>query len=159
MKIFLISTLIFSAIVVANSATPVPTNKFQVCLDGIGTTVNQLKEGIQFGREKNFLDMAKDLMRGGADGIRSYESCHAVETKDWLSWLDIHVSETVRHCAQDGLVALADLAFSVGDIHKHAPQEKVLQDFLVLIRKLQDTLHVCFPNGHSYNFVDQLFGF
>lgn len=159
MKILLLSTLLFSAIIAAQSAAPVEANQFQVCLNDISTAVEKLKEAYQTGRAKNFLDMAKYFMEGGANGIQSYESCHAVQTPDWLGWLDLHVSETVRHCAQDGLVALGELAFSVSDISKHAPQEKILQDFLILIRKLEDVLTVCFPNGHSYNFLDKLSGF
>merc|ERR1712194_735190 len=128
MKIILLSALFLLVVIAAQPAKPTPPNKFQVCLDDINLTVNDLSIGLR-SVSYGILDAAKWFMRSGAEGIQSYESCHAVQTQDWLAWVDTHVSETVRHCAQDGLVALGELAFSVRDITKHAPQEKILQDF------------------------------
>merc|ERR1712110_26134 len=94
----LIFALLGLTLTAAVSESKGTNNALDTCLKNIKTEAHENLQALNFGLNKNWLDMAKHILTSGADAIESYELCTKVQMQDALDWVSGNCSQAVQTC-------------------------------------------------------------
>ena len=79
-------------IILAMNSVSATSNQLDTCLKAVKTKTQETLQPVEFGLQKNWIDVAKNLFEAGADVIQSYEDCREVKYLDISEWIGFNAS-------------------------------------------------------------------
>ena len=73
-------------------------NPVDICLNKVYDTTDKVLEAAQQGVTSNWLDMAKNILEAGADGIEDYEACTSIRGSDCTQWVNETWTKEQQKC-------------------------------------------------------------
>merc|ERR1712151_1172275 len=110
-------------------------NALDACLKNIRTEAHENLQAVNFGLNKNWLDMAKHILTSGADAIESYELCTKVQLGDALEWVQGNCSPAVQNCIMYVGLAAANV--------EQAFKTKDMKDIITAVTGLDNMFQQC----------------